>query len=180
MMWRQIYPEWAKKLGIDYDIRTKHYSEILSEKIRSGEFRFPQNGWKPTVVSWHDSCHIGRVSGVYEEPRDVIKAIPNIEFREMSHNHENAHCCGSVLTLLKEPPVAADIGKTGLTKRLKQERRKCSHSARAVNFSSGSRWKRKSYPLRLLIWRGFPVRPSGTTSPTRTRRSGNNGRSSSL
>jgi hypothetical protein len=32
----------------------------------------------------------------------------------MSHNRECAHCCGSVLTLIKEPPVAADIGKTRL------------------------------------------------------------------
>jgi hypothetical protein len=32
----------------------------------------------------------------------------------MSHNREEAHCCGSVLTLIKEPPVAAEIGKTRL------------------------------------------------------------------
>ena len=105
----------ARKLGIDFDIRTKHYSEIVAEKIRSGEFTFPQNALKPSVVTWHDSCHIGRVSGVYGEPREVLKAnIPMLEFREMSHNHENAHCCGSVLTLLKEPPIAAEIGKTRL------------------------------------------------------------------
>ncbi len=29
----------------------------------------------------------------------------------MEHNREWAHCCGSVLTLIKEPSVAADIGK---------------------------------------------------------------------
>jgi Fe-S oxidoreductase/FAD/FMN-containing dehydrogenase len=114
MMWRQIYPGWAQKLGIDFDIKTKHYSEIVAEKIRSGEFKFPENSLKPLKVTWHDSCHIGRVSGVYEEPRDVIKAIPNVEFREMSHNHESAHCCGSVLTLIKDPPIAADVGKMRL------------------------------------------------------------------
>jgi hypothetical protein len=32
----------------------------------------------------------------------------------MSHNREAAHCCGSVLTLIKDPPVAADVGKTRL------------------------------------------------------------------
>jgi hypothetical protein len=30
----------------------------------------------------------------------------------MTHHHKEAHCCGSVLTLIKEPPVAAEIGKT--------------------------------------------------------------------
>ena len=114
MMWRNVYPVWAEKLGIEYGIKAKHYSELLSERIRSGEFRFPDNNMKPVNVTWHDSCHIGRVSGVYEEPRDLIKAIPNVNFVEMPYNREEAHCCGSVLTLIKEPPVAAEVGKTRL------------------------------------------------------------------
>jgi Fe-S oxidoreductase/FAD/FMN-containing dehydrogenase len=114
MMWRQVYPTWAKQLGIEYNITTKHYSEVIAEKIAAGEFKFPANAMQPVTVTWHDSCHIGRVSGVYEPPREVIKAIPNVNFVEMSHNRENAHCCGSVLTLIKEPPVAAEIGKARL------------------------------------------------------------------
>jgi Fe-S oxidoreductase/FAD/FMN-containing dehydrogenase len=114
MMWRHVYAEWAEKLGIDYGITSKHYSEVVSEKINAGEFKFPENGNQRTKVTWHDSCHIGRVSGVYEPPRDLIRAIPGVEFVEMSHNREEAHCCGSVLTLIKEPDVAADIGKVKL------------------------------------------------------------------
>ncbi|MBE0522459.1 MAG: FAD-binding oxidoreductase [Candidatus Methanoperedenaceae archaeon] len=118
MMWRQVYPEWAKKLGIEYPITAKHYSEIVSEKLKTGEFKFPAKAGKPLTVTWHDSCHIGRASGVYEPPRDVIKAIPNVKFVEMSSNHEKAHCCGSVLTLIKEPAVAAEIGKIRLDEAL--------------------------------------------------------------
>jgi Fe-S oxidoreductase/FAD/FMN-containing dehydrogenase len=114
MMWRQVYPEWAKKLGIQFGITARHYSEVVSEKIRSGEFRFPAGVPQPVTVTWHDSCHIGRASGVYEPPRDLIKAIPNVNFVEMSHNRQDAHCCGSVLTLIKEPQVAADIGEIRL------------------------------------------------------------------
>ncbi len=112
MMWRHVYPEWAEKLGLEYGIAARHYSELVAEKIRAGEFAFP--GRVDAKVTWHDSCHIGRVSGVYEAPRDVIRAIPGVEFREMAHHHEEAHCCGSVLTLIKEPPVAAEIGKSRL------------------------------------------------------------------
>jgi len=118
MMWRHVYPEWAKKLGIDYDIKALHYSELVSEKIRKGEFSFPDKGKEQVTVTWHDSCHIGRVSGVYEEPRDVIKAIPHARFVEMDYHHQEAHCCGSVLNLLKEPLVAADIGETRLNEAL--------------------------------------------------------------
>jgi Fe-S oxidoreductase/FAD/FMN-containing dehydrogenase len=117
LMWRQYYPEWAKKLGIDYPIKARHYSEILAEQIKTKKFRFPKRE-KPVTVTWHDSCHIGRASGVYEPPRDVIQAIPNVTLVEMSHNREQAHCCASVLTLLKEPSVAADIGKVKLDEAL--------------------------------------------------------------
>ena len=114
MMWRHYYPLWAKKLGIEYNIKAKHYSEVLAEKIKKGEFAFKNEGQKPCTVTWHDSCHIGRFSGVYDAPRELIKALPNVKLVEMAYNRENAHCCGSVLTLIKEPPVAADIGKERL------------------------------------------------------------------
>lgn len=110
MMWRHTYKEWAEKLGMDYDIKAKHYSEVVSEKIKSGEFKFTHP--IEEKVTWHDSCHIGRVSHVYEEPRDVIKAIPGVEYEDMAHNREEGHCCGSVLTLIKEPLVAHEIGKS--------------------------------------------------------------------
>ncbi len=118
MMWRHVYPKWAEKLGVEYNIKSRHYSEILAEKIASGEFKFPANGHKPCTVTWHDSCHIGRVTGVYEPPRQVIEAIPGVKLVEMEHNREDAHCCGSVLTLIKDPAVAAEVGKVRLDEAL--------------------------------------------------------------
>ena len=115
LMWRTVYPVWAKKLGLEFAITSRHYSEVIAEKIESGEFRFPENNRTPPIrVTWHDSCHIGRASGVYEPPRQLIRAIPNVDFVEMPYNREEAHCCGSVLTLVKDPAVAAEIGKTRL------------------------------------------------------------------
>ncbi|MHB8419694.1 MAG: FAD-binding and (Fe-S)-binding domain-containing protein [Myxococcales bacterium] len=118
MMWRKVYPEWAKKLGVEFGIQTRHYSELVAEKIQAGTFKFPGSdgakGHKLDVVTWHDSCHIGRASGVYEPPRQLLQAMPDVELREMEHNRERAHCCGSVLTLLQAPEVAADIGKARL------------------------------------------------------------------
>ncbi len=116
MMWRHTYPEWAEKLGIEYGITAKHYSEVVAERLDAGEFAFPAggDGGDRLTVTWHDSCHMGRVSRIYEEPRRVIQALPDVDFVEMSHNRDEAHCCGSVLTLLKDPPVAADVGEIRL------------------------------------------------------------------
>jgi Fe-S oxidoreductase/FAD/FMN-containing dehydrogenase len=106
LVWKEYYPQWAKKLGIDYNFKAKNYTEVISEKIKEGEFEFK----KPVdmKVTFHDSCHIGRACGVYEPPRDVIKAIPGVTLVEMEHNKENALCCGSVLTRCSEPRPTSD------------------------------------------------------------------------
>lgn len=114
MMWRQVYPQWANKLGIDYGIEAKHYSEVVAEQIEKQGFSFPDSGKEKVQVTWHDSCHIGRASGVYEAPRKLIEAIPHASLVEMEYNRERAHCCGSVLTLIKDPPIAAEVGNTRL------------------------------------------------------------------
>ncbi len=53
----------AEKLGHEYGFEVKHYSEIVAEQIRAGEFAFPpakDDKKHLDVVTWHDSCHIGR------------------------------------------------------------------------------------------------------------------------
>jgi hypothetical protein len=150
MMWRHVYPTWAKKLGIDYDITARHYSEILSEKIRSGEFTFPDTGQEEVTVTWHDSCHMGRVSGVYEEPRDLIKAIPHVKFVEMDYHHAEAHCCGSVLNLLKEPLVAADIGETRLNEALDAGAQKVLALCPCCEFQFRVTAEKKKMPLEIV------------------------------
>lgn len=108
MAFAHAYPIWAKKLGYPYDFKLKHISEKAEELINEGKLKFKQPVNKK--VTWHDSCHIGRHSGIYEAPRNVLKAIPGIEYVEMEHNKENALCCGSVLTRIGEPPVADKLG----------------------------------------------------------------------
>jgi Fe-S oxidoreductase len=45
-------------------------------------------------VTYHDSCCLGRFNELYEEPRELLKAIPGIKILEMVHNRMNSICCG--------------------------------------------------------------------------------------
>ena len=46
-------------------------------------------------VTYHDPCHLGRASGVYDDPRFIMDVIPGLELIEMPRNHEYSRCCGA-------------------------------------------------------------------------------------
>ncbi len=46
------------------------------------------------VVTYHDPCHLGRHSGVYDEPRILIESL-GFTINEMPANRENSLCCGA-------------------------------------------------------------------------------------
>jgi Fe-S oxidoreductase len=112
LVWHTFYPEWAEKLGIEFGIEAKHWSEVVAEQVAAGKMAFDQT--VDMKVTWHDSCHMGRAGGIYEAPRQVLQAIPGIEFVEMEHNRQQAHCCGSVMSLVADPVAAKRIGDVRL------------------------------------------------------------------
>lgn len=108
LVWKELYAEIAKKKGIAYDFAVKHYTEIAAEALKDGKLKFDHV--VNDRVTFHDSCHMGRAQGIYEQPRELLQAIPGVEFVEMEHNREEGYCCGSVLTLIGETPVAPKLG----------------------------------------------------------------------
>lgn len=75
-----------------YGLETYHITEILLNKVRNAELRFskPFEG----IVTYHDSCYLSRYNKLIQEPRELLKAVPGVEFVEMQRNKELSLCCG--------------------------------------------------------------------------------------
>jgi heterodisulfide reductase subunit D len=99
-MWREYYPR---------EFKLTHASQFLAKLIK--EKRIPLKEL-PLKVTYHDPCDLGRGARVFDEPRDVIRSIPGIEFVELPHNREHCLCCGGGGNLeMTDAKLSADIAK---------------------------------------------------------------------
>jgi succinate dehydrogenase/fumarate reductase iron-sulfur protein len=73
-------------------LNVQHYTELLSELIDEGRVRL--NSHMDALVTYHDSCYLGRCNGIYEPPRKILESIPGISLIEMPRNRETSFCCG--------------------------------------------------------------------------------------
>ncbi len=82
--------EYKRILGDDWKIEVYHASTIIYDALKAGKIKFKKLN---ISVTYHDPCHLGRHMGVYDQPREIIRAITD-DFREMELTREYSFCCG--------------------------------------------------------------------------------------
>ncbi len=81
-------PEWSRRAEA-FCKKVREFSSFVAEQYKRMGRLTPTSGGEK--VTYHDSCHIKRGLGIFEEPRALLKAAKGVELVEM-HNCDK--CCG--------------------------------------------------------------------------------------
>ena len=70
-----------------------HHTQFLTELLTSGKLKLTKPIDK--VITYHDSCYLGRANQIYEAPRKILHSIPGLKLIEMERHHNRSFCCGA-------------------------------------------------------------------------------------
>ncbi len=88
-MFKEVYPTLVR----DWNIEVEHATITILNALKRKRIRHKGMNEDREIVAYHDPCYLGRYSGIYEEPREVIELLGG-KIIEMGNNRENAVCCG--------------------------------------------------------------------------------------
>ena len=90
----------------NFDIKVEHITQVIWKNIEKLDLKtFKEK------ITYHDPCHLGRYSDIYDEPRFILKAL-DFEVIESKKTRENTLCCGAGGGLKNNAPkIASKIAK---------------------------------------------------------------------
>ncbi|HLT61119.1 MAG TPA: (Fe-S)-binding protein [Microlunatus sp.] len=105
--------DYPKYFGAEYDIEVVLVVELLAELIREGRLT-------PTVpiertITYHDPCRLNKRKGIWQEPREILRAIPGLTFHDVDRVTQWSYCSGGGGGLpIEKPELTAAISERRL------------------------------------------------------------------
>jgi heterodisulfide reductase subunit D len=82
--------------------------ELFAQLIRDGKLQ-PSTPIERTIT-YHDPCRLNKRKGIWQEPREILRAIPGLDFRDVDRVTQWSYCSGAGAGLsVEKPEVTARI-----------------------------------------------------------------------
>ena len=94
-------PECYRTFNMDYrdlvddlGFEMVHIADYVKDLIDSGKLKAEDFASAQYKFTYHDSCRLGRHSGIYDSPRALADAFSGGNYLEMERTRDKAVCCG--------------------------------------------------------------------------------------
>jgi Fe-S oxidoreductase len=69
-----------------------HHTELIAGLLKDGKIKVARGN--ADIITYHDSCYLGRYNEIYQSPRQILKSLPDVKLVEMEKNKKRGFCCG--------------------------------------------------------------------------------------
>jgi heterodisulfide reductase subunit D len=96
--------------GEDYDFEIVLVVELVAELLREGKLKLSVPIER--VVTYHDACRLNKRKGIHAAPREILRAIPGLTFKDVDHVTQWSYCSGAGAGLgIERPDLTAEISR---------------------------------------------------------------------
>lgn len=74
-----------------HGIKVSHYTEVLWDAVEKGTLSFEKSFEKKMI--YHDPCFLGKQNNVFDQPRQILRAVDGLELLEFTRSRETSLCC---------------------------------------------------------------------------------------
>ncbi|MFC2163865.1 heterodisulfide reductase-related iron-sulfur binding cluster [Acidobacteriota bacterium] len=78
---------------LGFNAEVIHHTEFLQRSLAEGQLKLKHPLAK--TLTYHDPCYLGRYSGIFSEPRQILNSIPSLQLKEMERSKIDSFCCGA-------------------------------------------------------------------------------------
>jgi heterodisulfide reductase subunit D len=102
--------DYPRYFGDDYDFEIVLVVELVAELIRDGKLELTEPIER--VATYHDACRLNKRKGIHKEPREILRAIPGLTFKDVDHVTQWSYCSGAGAGLgIERPDLTAEISR---------------------------------------------------------------------
>jgi len=84
--------EYRKHFDEDLSFEPIFFTDHLWQFYKKGELKFTKE--IKLRVAYHDPCNLSKINGIYDSPRNLLKAIPGITYIDEHQVLQWRYCCG--------------------------------------------------------------------------------------